>query len=605
MTMQPRRQRYPVDYTQYRLVDESEIRNADTGAVRRYITKAHVEVLMSENGRLTSDVIEDNSVNEPGIAGVDLSNLDLVYRSSVDGKWYPQDTDSDLIQLSDRRGIVNNRVPIGKNGIGLICIGGYVYGFSGLTPGALIYATTTPGGYSDTKPVLMLNGPQQAIAPIGYASEDGKKINVAPKPIVYQKRVALPNGASTTITHHADTYAPTRRPDAYAAVDTTVLAATYALSNRDSGLPLRGPVYTGGVTTVATSGTATAGIGSLTVLVSLVTQRLAQGFRTPGGKLKQITVQHGAIVGNPQGPLTWAIHTNVVNSPSTTVLQSGSYTPPEGGGAAIITIENGIVLEPNTDYWLVLSPSQPMIGANAWQVLYATNNPYSNGNLKSDTALVGTLLFNNNWSNVGSALTDLRCTITVDAIPVNDMTAQPFRVGSAARLTSVGLLLAKVGAPTGTLTFVIRANTNGVPGAILATANPVSATTLDAGYSNVTFAFAAPVSLDANTTYFIDLTTSDAQSATNYVMVGVDQSASDPTYGFAQRQTGGSWVTIAPNSEIVFEAYSTGTQLSRWVTSGLTITSGNASGLNPDTMTTFLNTSGVAQNDLVVSTTFG
>lgn len=329
MTMQPRRQRYPVDYTQYRLVNENEIRNADPGAVRRYITKSYTEILMSETGRLTEDVIEDNSVNEPGIAGEYLPNLALVFRSALDGRWYLQDTDSEALRLADRRGIVNNRGPIGVNGRGLICIGGYVYGFSGLTPGALIYASSIPGGYSDTKPVLMLNGPQQAIAPIGYASEDGKKINVNPRPIVYQKRVSLTANATTTLTHHTDNYAPTRIVTAHLAVNATVTAATYALVNTDGELPLRSPTAAG-----------------LSQPFTLISAASVSALRVMARR-----------VGNPSGTLTAAIYTAVNGLPGVLVATSTTTIQASSLGTVLAPVEFAfavIALTPNMPYCIVI-----------------------------------------------------------------------------------------------------------------------------------------------------------------------------------------------------------------------------------------------------------
>lgn len=92
-----------------------------------------------------------------------------------------------------------------------------------------------------------------------------------------------------------------------------------------------------------------------------------------------------------------------------------------------------------------------------------------------------------------------------------------FVLASAASIASVHLPLAKQGAPTGTITVAIYADTAGDPsGSALASAT-YAAASLATDYAYIDFAFALPVDLAAGT-YWIVLTSDVATSATVNVL---------------------------------------------------------------------------------------
>jgi hypothetical protein len=86
-----------------------------------------------------------------------------------DGEWYKIDADADPVAVGWPRGIVNEVGGIGNGSNGSIRLLGEVAGFSGLTPGALVYASTTAGAATQTKPAATNGGGQVAIVPVGVA----------------------------------------------------------------------------------------------------------------------------------------------------------------------------------------------------------------------------------------------------------------------------------------------------------------------------------------------------------------------------------------------------------------------------------------------------
>jgi hypothetical protein len=129
---------------------------------------------------------------------------------------------------------------------------------------------------------------------------------------------------------------------------------------------------TGGTTTIAPFEVNYADpIGS----VSGVERRSAQSFKVAAGTLSEIQVNLGAKTGSP-GTLTWEICEDFANAPGT-VLQSAAFAP-VASSTNIIAVADGIELQDNVTYWLVLRITTVPGGSNFWSWKYGPDN-YSGG----------------------------------------------------------------------------------------------------------------------------------------------------------------------------------------------------------------------------------
>lgn len=581
------------------------------GIVTRGITPELYEIVQDSSGVLRYNNLIGGTSDIFGMAEEDLADAAFVYYNPLTGKWANQDIDASPMKMNNPRGIVNFAGGIKAGSSGLISRSGVVYKFPGILPGP-VYASSVPGGYTQTKPTLTLNGPQVAIALMGYGVEGGG-IAIEPGQIIYQKRVGpLASLGTANISHHADMTSYTRRMAAYIPFNNTSLAQSYPASNYDADVFLRGMSGAGGTTTVDTTGNANALVGA--AALALTNTRLAQSFQVTAGRLSGATVFHGPNNGTPGTlTLTATIQTDNAGSPSGTVLATCVYTPIPNANNTL-TFTSAPILQAATPYWLVIQTTQVALLGSYWQIRYNTANPYPLGQLKSDTALVAGLLFAGVWTNVVNANTDLRITVSTSAIPLSDRIAQGFQVQAAVRLNSLRLMLAKVGAPSGNLAVEIAADNAGVPGNAIAngTSNTVAISGLNSVSALIDFTFANTPTLAANTPYWITLTTTATASNTDYVTVGADTTA--PTYanGAAWRFGSGAWAAYTPASDLIFEMYSLTTIVSQWYTMGLFTNSvatglevigavvGNGAGGEVETLTTFRNRTSASIADLVI-----
>jgi hypothetical protein len=148
-----------------------------------------------------------------GTAGEALSELDMVYLAS-DGEWYKIDADSATPAVGHRRGVVTESGGISASGTGAIALGGIVSGFTGLTAWDLVYASTSAGGYTQTRPSVTDGGGQVAIVEMGLAVST-TQVYVSPAPIIYAERETLADNATLTIVHPSDVATRKRRVRAY------------------------------------------------------------------------------------------------------------------------------------------------------------------------------------------------------------------------------------------------------------------------------------------------------------------------------------------------------------------------------------------------------
>lgn len=150
-----------------------------------------------------------------GEAGATLAVRDVVYLAA-DGTWYQLDTDATAgVAIGRYRGVVTESGGISSAGTGEIVTGGIVSGFSGLTPWAWVYGSTTAGGVTQTVPTVSDGGAQVATVPIGIAIS-ATEIALLLQPVVYAKRKTLSDNEELTIAHHSD--AQTRRRAVFAYV---------------------------------------------------------------------------------------------------------------------------------------------------------------------------------------------------------------------------------------------------------------------------------------------------------------------------------------------------------------------------------------------------
>lgn len=472
-----------------------------------------------------------------GTAGEALAERDMVYLDESAGTWFKLDTDATgAVKVGRVRGCVNESGGISSAGTGSIRILGEVSGFTGLTAWAPVYASTTAGGYTQTRPDPSAGGGQVVVAEMGYAVSSSA-ILINPMPVEFIKRESLANDGTLTIEHYSDAQA--RGRNALAFVSSTAAGATlatYADSNQDASSSLRESSAAGGTTTITASGTfAFIGDSSGTEYWS------GQTFQVAAGKLTQFTYTLGANSGTPTGTLTWEICADGGTAPGT-VLKTGTHTP-TASAVNTVTVTDGPRLAASTTYWLVLKPTTDQSSGNRWNWTYSASSTYANGVLYFST-------------NAGSSWTtggDATCSITTAAVVEKDKIAQGFQLAAGATVDMARLYLRKVGSPTGTMTLRIETDSAGSPSGTLADANAtvtVAESGLGTSYALVDFDFGTDFSLSGSTQYWLVLSTDRTASATNYVQWGIDSSTPGYADGEAKYESSSTWT--AESADAVF-----------------------------------------------------
>ncbi|MEL6526499.1 MAG: hypothetical protein AAFQ07_12405, partial [Chloroflexota bacterium] len=192
-------------------------------------------------------------------AGENLAERDYVYLDTSSNTWFLIDTDATPVKVGTIRAIVNASGGITSGNTGTVRLIGEISGYTGLTAGAKVYASTTLGGITQTKPTLTAGGNQIAIIELGIATSNTNIMLIGNVPVQYMKRATLADQATLTLQHHADPQAHARRIRAYlgsSGAGATIIE--YPSSNQDDVLALR--VRTPATYTVdrCTGGTASA-----------------------------------------------------------------------------------------------------------------------------------------------------------------------------------------------------------------------------------------------------------------------------------------------------------------------------------------------------------
>lgn len=139
-----------------------------------------------------------------GTAGENLAFKDMVYLDESGNDWFKIDTDATPVKIGRWRGCVLESGGITSASTGTIRLVGPVSGFTSLTAGGRVWADTTTGGFTQTKPVPTVDGVQIVIADMGYAVST-TEIYIEPKvQLTYTKRANLTDTETLTIEHHAD-----------------------------------------------------------------------------------------------------------------------------------------------------------------------------------------------------------------------------------------------------------------------------------------------------------------------------------------------------------------------------------------------------------------
>ncbi len=535
------------------------------------------------------------NIDIEGTAGEALAERNYVYLDrSAPNRWKKVDTNASPVACGPDRGFVVEAGGIANGATGAIRVAGVASGFAGLTAGDDVWADTTAGGVTQTKPTLSAGGSQVAIVRLGVALS-ATEILIRDTHVQFAKRASLTNTSTLTIEHYADEQARGRIVRAHVSTtESGVSLAAYADSNQDTGVDLRGASAPGGTTTPDNSGTTALALGDL----SGTDYWLAQTFQIAAGILSQITVYHLANVGTPSGNVTWQICADGGTAPGS-VLASGVYTPTPSSNN-IIPVTGGPLLAASTTYWLVLKPTSAQATDNRWQCAHTTPGGYAGG--QDYFSLDG----GGSWSS-GSG--DLRCSMTTSAVTVKDKLAQSFQIGSGATVEKVRLYLKKTGAPTGTMTLRIETDSTGTPSGTLADANAtvtVAESILTTSYGFIDFDFGTNFALSAATTYWLVLSTDRVASGTNYVTWGADGSSPGYASGEMKSEVSAAWG--AESKDAVFDVVGVGTTYQEPLVIGresggtrdMAVRYDDGVGANGDTKTTFKNVIGSTVDATVI-----
>lgn len=523
-------------------------------------------------------------VDMEGTYGETIGARDYICLKAADNKWYQVDIDDATPEISAVRGFA---VDAGNaNDTGTVRLYGALGGFTSLTAGALVYAHATAGGYTQTKPVVATAGAQKVICIAGFATST-TEVFVQPHLVEYAKRNTLNNGDTLTVVHHADAETMTR------GILATILTSeagtsktSYADTNQDVGVPLRGPSGAGGTTDTSATYVAAGMIGDL----NDVEYWEAQTLQVTAGRLSQIVITLNANGGSPTGDITWRLCADGTTAPGT-ILATGTFTPTPSA-ANTINVTNGPFLAASTTYWLVA-----YTGAQSTNAYYNwsrdNGNPYASGVRWYST--------NSGSSWTSQAGNDLDCAVVTSTASVGDKLSQSFQVTGDQSIGVIKLYLKKVGAPTGTLTLRVETDTTGSPSGTLADVNAtvtLAEDTLATSYGWIIFTYATAYTLTGSTTYHAVLSTDRATDASNYVLWGAD--ASSPEYASGEMKSQASSTWSAESKDACFDVLAPATTyqepctIGRWSggTRDCAVRYDDGAADNSTTKTIFKNTTG-------------
>ena len=155
-------------------------------------------------------------------AGEALAIRDAIYQDMFNergggaDRWYKIDTDATgPVRIGPRVGIALAAISSGASGSAQVRAG-RVAGFSGLTAGQPVYASTTAGALTQTAPAIPASGAQNASRLIGYAAS-ATEIDFDPEDdtVFTARNSAVAVDGTVTVQHWSDTGAREREQAAY------------------------------------------------------------------------------------------------------------------------------------------------------------------------------------------------------------------------------------------------------------------------------------------------------------------------------------------------------------------------------------------------------
>jgi|GEM_PF-5499752 len=491
---------------------------------------ARVNALVS--GSATFVYAEDLTVT----AGESLSQRDYVYLYNDAGtlKAYKVDTDTTSaspvnVAIGKLRGFVTTAGPSSTGSSVVVRMSGDVGGFPGLTAGSPVYASTTTGGITQTRPNPTLNGTQIAIVDVGFA-KNATTITVQKRPVIYARRSSMSKDEQLLVKHHADPAPYKRSIRASVKVALVEYLAQYSVGHANTTLVHKaGTGVSGSTISTYTGATFTPlGIGNP---AGTVTPSRGQVFQVvTAGKLSQVDVDLDVSTGTPVGMMSLKITTVSAQAatglPTTTALwQSQSFTPTASAVNSIL-IGDGPVLTAGY-YAVTLSADLQQESGNAWNWKATSTSTYASGQAATYTTV---------WT--AAATNDFKCALTLASVPNRNSIAQSFVADDSGTVQSIRLRLTKKGTlPTSTMTVKLMPDNAGAPGGTPISGGTSMALTLPTGYATIPdmsngivstsdwipFYFATPPSLTAGTTYWIQIDSTLTSSTTNYVAVMCDK----------------------------------------------------------------------------------
>jgi hypothetical protein len=519
-------------------------------------------------------------VDVTGTAGENLALRDYVYLDEASDTWFKVDTDATPVKCGRFRGIVNVGA-ISATASGSIRMIGEVAGFSSLTPGLPVYASTTLGDITQTKPSPVLAGSQVGIVEIGIAVS-ATNVLVYPSrgiPVQYMIRASLANNATLTLQHHSDAMGHNRRPYAYTgSSEAGSTLAEYASSNQDNNVALSDRTIATYTADQCTGGTASA--DSVLEVASNAFDNNNSSRWTSANTAPPHWIEYDFGVAK-----TIRRYTIRTRADSTTDRAPANFELQYFNGSTWVAVdsrtgETAWTLGEQRTYNVSVAAS-----ANRWRIYITANNGSAT------------------YTNIAEVEMMEVSTYTDGATKL----AQTFNLPSLSTIAEVNLWLKKVGTPVGTVTVRIETLSGSDPSGTLVDPNATATfaeSSLGTSYANKQITFASPFSLAAGD-YAIVVSTSRSVDELNYIHWGAD--ASSPGYaGGNMRTFAGSWA--AAGKDAIFSVVAQGTTFNepavcgRWSggTRDVAVRYDDGLGADGNTKTTCKNVTGVTQDVTLV-----
>lgn len=505
-----------------------------------------------------------------GTAGETLAQRDAVYLAS-DNTWYKIDTDATAaVKAGVMRGFVTQSGGIASGSTGTIRITGEVSGFSSLTAWGEVYASTTAGGYTQTRPAVTDGGGQIALVRLGIATST-TTIWCYPYPVYFVKRETLGNGDTLTIEHYSDPADRRRVPMAYLN-GTGEGQKMVSVAGSGQNLSLRRQEVATYTADQCTGGTASASSEYGTSYASKAfDDNVATYWRTASSVTVGATIEY--------------------EFASAKVIRRYSLRARSNGLTTSLTAWNLQYYDGAS--WL--NAHQRTLGAVVNYESATTNNVtgyYSSTRWRIQVVSVN-----------GGSYAELAEIEMFEAATytTNDKLAQSFQVATGGTVDIVTLGLTITGSPTGTLTVRVETDSSGSPSGTLVDANAtisVGESALVSSYN--TLDFTTNFTLSASTTYWLVISTDRAASPGNDYIAWQASSSSVYASGELKAEQSSSWTALSCDANFSFTSTAsiveTGATLGQWDdgTRDLGLRFGDENGANRDTKTTVKNVFGTS-----------